>query len=332
MLKKIRSKNKKTSKSKPSQKNMYDFSKHDSDHYNKYEEGFGAVVVAKSYDKVLLIGVDYPDGISWQFAKGHRNDGEKPIDAAIREVKEETSVALDAGDFILDDSNNPLTFKIEYPWQYGEDILTYYLSRVIEKQKTNPSERPFWNSTKPLKKCIKLYLAPVEMDRFKLVAQEGEVLKVEWVTWEEAHNRMIKCKSEYITALHDAFKTLKDLKKIPKTLNLPPLTKQQTELVRKNLDEQKRLIVKPIASWPKNIQPKDWQKTLDDMRGVTRIDDEDEDAEESVDETHVSGGNESRLLVFMVGFMFVLIIVGLLILIVYVSSLQKISDAGKISY
>jgi hypothetical protein len=243
----------------------YDFSKHDADHYTKCEEGFGAIVVAKSFDKVLLEASGPANDRTWGFPKGHRNDKETSIEAAVRETKEITGVSIDEGDFILDDKSNPMTFKIEFPWQYGEDILLYHISKIIEKQKTEPSERPYWNSTKPMKKCVTLYLTPVEMDRFKPKTDAT----VEWVKWEDAHLRMANSKSNHIQVLHDVFKFLQTLKKVAKE-QLPELSKKHLVDVKKHTESQRKMMSQPIAKWPVDKQPKHYKDFIADMKGVSR--------------------------------------------------------------
>lgn len=273
---------------------IYDFSKHETSHYDKHEEGFGAVIVAKSFDKVLIIATGPPEDRSWEFPKGHRNDKETPVHAAIREVKEETDVIIDDGDFVLDEKGDPIILKIEFPWQYGNDILTHHISRIIEKQKDNPTERPYWNSTKPMKKCISLYLAPVEMDRFKPKAQESDgVVIAQWASWDEAHKLMLDSKSIHITALHEAFNILKGLKRISKNKDLPVLTRPQLAAISKHIDEKKKLMIKPISQWPKEKQPKKWAETVDEIEEIHEENTEEiSDAEESVE--NVEGGDENE--------------------------------------
>lgn len=242
----------------------YDFSKHEAQHYNTHEETYGAIIVAKSYDKVLLIS---ENGI-WGFPKGHRNDGENEIGAAIRKVKE-INITIDSGDFILNDKGDPLTYKIEYPWKYGEDILIYHISRILEKQKTCPSERPHWNRVGPMKKRITLYLVPVEMDRFKQGASlpDAEIPKIEWVSWDEAFSRMVTG-SIYIEALVAAFNDLQKMRKIPKDQHLPNLTPKIKKDIRAKLAKEANIMAQPIKKWQK--QPKNWETIINEMKGVSR--------------------------------------------------------------
>lgn len=248
----------------------YDFSKHEASHYDKYEESFGAIVVAKSYDKVLLVSSGPDNDMHWGFPKGHRNDGENNVGAAIREVKEETDVSIDMGDFILDEKGEPLTFCIEYPWRYGEDVLIYHISKVIDKQKNAPSERPYWNRTGPLKKKITLYLVPVEMDRFKIKSEDDGVSRVEWVTWEDAFKKMSKKPSNHIEALVDAFDALQKMKKIAKDKQLPKISPKLKADIKARLDNESKMLGQPINKWSKDKQPKNWEQILADMKGVSR--------------------------------------------------------------
>jgi ADP-ribose pyrophosphatase YjhB (NUDIX family) len=247
----------------------YDFSKHEASHYDKYEESFGAIVVAKSYDKILLVSSGPDNDKYWGFPKGHRNDGENNVGAAIREVKEETDVTIDMGDFILDDKGNPLTFQMEFPWNYGEEVLLYHISKVIEKQKSSPSERPYWNRPGSLKKKVTLYLVPVEMDRFKLKPQQDEVSEVAWFTWEEAFQKMSEKQSNHIEALISAFDELQKMKKIAKDKQLPKLSPKLKTDIKARLAKDAKMVSQPISKWPKDKQPKNWEQILSDIKGVS---------------------------------------------------------------
>ncbi len=218
----------------------YDFSKHDKSHYNKYETSYGAIVVAKSFDKVLLAGDGFP--------KGHAYDGETPTQTAIREVKEETDVDIDEADFILDDAGKPQIFTFEYPWQYGKDVLNLMIEKAIRKQTENSKERPVWNNTKPLTRKIQLFLVPVELDRFKNPKpQLSEVASAKWLTWEDAYKQLSDSKSPSIGLLYEAFEVLKSYKKISKDQELP---KPDKTGIKKELERQRKLMCTPLAKWP----------------------------------------------------------------------------------
>lgn len=249
----------------------YDFSKHEASHYDKYDNSYGAIVVAKSYDKVLLVSSGPNNDKYWGFPKGHRNDGENDVGAAIREVKEETGVTIDMGDFILDEKGNPMTFCIEFPWMYSEDVLLYHISKIKEKQKTSPSERPYWNRVGPLKRKITFYLVPVEMDRFKLKPQEEDgVNDVNWFTWEEAFEKMSEKHSNHIQPLVDAFNALQKMKKIGKDkqpLKMSPKLKAE---IKARFDKEAKMTGLPMSKWPKEDQPKDWQKVVAEIKGESK--------------------------------------------------------------
>lgn len=308
----------------------YDFSKHETSHYGKYEESYGAIVVAKSYDKVLLVSSG-PDNNQLGFPKGHRNDGENDVGAAIREVKEETDVTIDMGDFILDDKGQPMTFSIEFPWAYGEDVLIYHISKIIDKQKNTPSERPYWNKTGSLKKRITLYLVPVEMDRFKIKA-ENENADVKWFTWEEAFQKMSEKRSNHIEALVDAFEALQKIKKIDKSKQLPKVSPKLKADIKARYMKEAKMISQPISKWPKNMQPKNWKEILDDMKGVSRpskqskeTEDTDDDASEESSEEEPKpnpkkGGDDNDMSISITAFLIGVLLVGFVLLMFHLIS------------
>jgi len=293
----------------------YDFSKHQ---YGKCEEIYGAIIVEKSYDKILLEGCDR----TWRFPKGHRNDKETPVEAAIRCVKRETDVIIDEDDFILDDKS-PITFKIEFPWQYSKDVLEQHVSKVIDKQRTDPNERPYWYNTKPMKKRTELYLVPIEMDRFKTRKQESDgVTPVEWVSWEDAHLRMVDSKSTHLQALHDAFKFLQSIKKVSKDTKMPELTKKHLADVKSHIADKKKLMNQP----KKEVEEKEEKvekvekvvKTIKTEKEDITIEESDtsEESEESAF-SKKSGGDEKNSFGPAIWMLMGMILVAMIVLTVY---------------
>ena len=245
----------------------YDFSKHDKSHYIKYENSYGAIVVAKSFDKVLIAGDGFP--------KGHAYDGETPAQTAIREVKEETDIDIDEADFILDDNGKPLIFTHEFPWQYGKEMLNLLIAKAVRKQAQNSKERPVWNNTKPLTRRIQLFLVPIEMDKFKQPKpQLSEVSSAAWLTWEDAYKQLSEKNSPSLGLLYEAFTTLKGYKKIRDT----ELPKPDKTSIKKELEKQRKLMCTPIAKWPKELK-----MSLD--KGMNKdVNEEDETKEEKKEE------------------------------------------------
>lgn len=58
----------------------------------KYEESFGVVPVRNSAGKWEVFLIQHAKGRYWGFPKGHAEEGETPIEAAFRELKEETNL------------------------------------------------------------------------------------------------------------------------------------------------------------------------------------------------------------------------------------------------
>ncbi len=58
----------------------------------KYEESFGAVPVRKTENDWEVFLIQHIKGRYWGFPKGHAEEGETPIEAAFRELKEETNL------------------------------------------------------------------------------------------------------------------------------------------------------------------------------------------------------------------------------------------------
>jgi len=292
----------------------YDFSKHQ---YGKCEELYGAIIVEKSYDKILLEGCDR----TWRFPKGHKNDKETTVEAAIRCVKRETDVTIDEDDFILGDKS-PITFKIEFPWQYSKDVLEQHVSKVIDKQRSEPNERPYWYNTKPMKKCTELYLVPIEMDRFKTRKQEDDgVTPVEWVSWEDAHLRMVDSKSTHLQALHDAFKFLQSIKKVSKDTKMPELTKKHLSDVKSHIEERKKVMNQSKAHVVKVEKEKKVEKVVKtiktDKEDIT-IEESDSESEESKsEEPKKKGGDEKNIFIPAIWMLMGMILIAMIVLTVY---------------
>jgi len=58
----------------------------------KYEESFGIIPLRKSLGGWEVFLIQHNRGHYWGFPKGHAEEGETPIEAAYRELKEETNL------------------------------------------------------------------------------------------------------------------------------------------------------------------------------------------------------------------------------------------------
>lgn len=58
----------------------------------KYEESFGVIPLRKQKDSWEVFIIQHSKGHYWGFPKGHAEEDETPIEAAYRELKEETNL------------------------------------------------------------------------------------------------------------------------------------------------------------------------------------------------------------------------------------------------
>jgi bis(5'-nucleosidyl)-tetraphosphatase len=93
----------------------------------KYEESFGIIPVKKTSSLWEVFLIQHNKGHYWGFPKGHAEEGETPIEAAIRELKEETN--LDVIDCLKKD---PFIEQYQFTVK-GERVLkrvSYFLAEV----------------------------------------------------------------------------------------------------------------------------------------------------------------------------------------------------------
>lgn len=311
---------------------FYDFSKHEASHYEGIDRSFGTIILAKSYDKVLLIASKSPGGTVWGFPKGHRNDKETGIDAAIREIKEETDLDIEEGEFLLNDAGDqPAEFKVSYPWNYGWDIARFHIEKVKKKQQKPgmEKERPYMNYAGPIQREIILYLVPISMEKPIPQYEEG-VAAAEWLTWDVAFRKMLDSKSIHIHAFIDAFKYLKKIGRIPDNTELPILSDAAKKEIDERIKEEADMMAKPIKDWPPGRQPPGWQEMLEGAEPsddattdstTTHIDNivieeddmgDDSEAEESETEKKKGGADSFELF-----WLFVFVLIGLILIIFY---------------
>jgi bis(5'-nucleosidyl)-tetraphosphatase len=58
----------------------------------KYEESFGVIPIRRKGESWEVFLIQHNKGHYWGFPKGHPEEGETPIEAAFRELKEETNL------------------------------------------------------------------------------------------------------------------------------------------------------------------------------------------------------------------------------------------------
>ena len=225
----------------------YDFSKHDNTHYKNVEEGFGIILVDKAYSSVLLI---QNHRNIWSFPKGHREDGESDQEAAIREIKEEVGVTVEAGEFLLDDtgkSEKPITFKLEFPWGYHKDRFERMIKNTLKKQEKGLRARPGVKKPGKVKRRIIYYLVPVEMDRFtKSRIQKEEVKDADWFKFEDAFTKLADNQSHYLYPLVDAYKFLKKIKRV--SVDADNSVIELTPAIRSKITAKDKTMLKEMMS------------------------------------------------------------------------------------
>ena len=100
----------------------------------------GGVVLLEK--KILLVknkkGDSSEDGLPWWgYPKGHLEEGEKPVDAAVREVFEETGFEVKAK------KNKPIAesrYEIRRAGEKVQKTVWFYEMEVIEPFKNEPDE------------------------------------------------------------------------------------------------------------------------------------------------------------------------------------------------
>lgn len=117
------------------------------------DNSYGVIPVANDNGRVLYLLIRHVKGGHWAFPKGHANEGEEAIEAARRELAEETGIT----DYsIIDD----ITFSEQYT---------------------------FWREGQIYDKTVQYFLALVnDADTTQVILQEAEVSDFKWATYEEA--------------------------------------------------------------------------------------------------------------------------------------------------
>ncbi len=103
----------------------------------KYEKSCGALVYRKYNNQTELLLLKHRYGGHWSFPKGHVEAGENEFETALREVKEETGLAI-----ILEEGFRECVEY--YPRPYVKKQVVYFLGRAgsdpLKKQEEEVSE------------------------------------------------------------------------------------------------------------------------------------------------------------------------------------------------
>jgi tRNA nucleotidyltransferase (CCA-adding enzyme) len=115
------------------------------------EQCYGVIVVLKTENKFLILEREGTKG-DWTFAKGHTEEGETPLDTAMRELEEEAGIAE------IEITNSPLIHE-----EYG--IIVDGEKRI---------------------KMNDYFIGFVEKD--DVIIEKSEIQSYKWATYEEAYN------------------------------------------------------------------------------------------------------------------------------------------------
>lgn len=171
----------------------YDFSQHETHHYEKYEYSYGMIAVNESLEKILIVkGRNH----FWGFPKGHQNDKETELQTVEREMKEELDL-----DIVLNSENilGKVSFKFAHFYSRSKFVK-------ILKEKIKCNERPYWNKTgHMIKKCVFYIIQLPEHETLKKIrAEPKEILDYDWITWSDAEKLFSETKSLALLPLIEA--------------------------------------------------------------------------------------------------------------------------------
>ena len=148
------------------------------------ETSAGAVLYKKQNNDFLFLLVYSKRNGEWGFPKGHIEKGETEIEAAIREISEETGLVVNEEDF-LKDFRFADTYKIK-------GTLPETKGKIIDKTSV-------------------YYLCGVKNDCNNMTKKEDEeISEMKWMSFEEAINYLKYSKQKEMLKI--AKQTLEDLK------------------------------------------------------------------------------------------------------------------------
>lgn len=155
----------------------------------KYRKNAG-IIVFNRQRKVLLCERTGNWNDAWQFPQGGIDDGETPVEAAIRELREETSVTSVVHVATMD---KPL--KYDFPPEVKKNNA--------KKGINHDGQEQYWN----------LFLFTGEDSEINLATKEREFKNWRWADIEEAPDKVVAFKKdvyrqvvEYFTPLIDNYK------------------------------------------------------------------------------------------------------------------------------
>jgi 8-oxo-dGTP pyrophosphatase MutT (NUDIX family) len=170
----------------------YEWSKHEVEHYDELqgERAYGLIIF--SDDRRVFMVQNHEK--MWGFPKGHREDKETGIQAAIRETLEETGLEIQSYELF---GNVSMSHNISYP----EDKLNKHIEQQIVRH-----EKPHWNKPGPHLKSLVCYV--IRASGCMKTAIPGEVLAAGWYPIGDARTMIPRSSSNQLPLLEDAIKIM----------------------------------------------------------------------------------------------------------------------------
>lgn len=97
----------------------------------KKDFSFGIVPVLKKENQFYLFVIKHRGG-HWSFPKGHRDQGESPLETAKRELREETGLKVDS---ILSETNLEENYMFQLEGERVQKKVVYFIGNI-----KNPDE------------------------------------------------------------------------------------------------------------------------------------------------------------------------------------------------
>lgn len=151
------------------------------------------IIVCNNQGKVLSCQRVENYDFNWQFPQGGIEEGESPLEAAYRELKEETGLV-----------------NVKLICQYPHPLKYKFSEEVIEKFKKlgrkNIGQEQFWT--------LFLHLGTDDEINFKTNPQEIELQAFEWIEIEDAPKRVVEFKKEVYEKVCAYFKPFVEQQKL----------------------------------------------------------------------------------------------------------------------
>ncbi len=91
------------------------------------DQSYGIIPFQKTSTGLQILLVQHKHGHYWSFPKGHAEGAEEPLDAASRELKEETGLEIDE---LLSEETLTEHYTFKRDGQTIEKSVTYYIAYV----------------------------------------------------------------------------------------------------------------------------------------------------------------------------------------------------------